>query len=57
MKNPNPMSVAPIQGAIHGMFRLDVHPKIKRPPAKKTDPTIMGGSRASGTALFPLATY
>jgi len=52
VKNPKPMQTKPIMGAIHGIFLLEVQPKMKRPPEKKTEPIIIGGRRASGTALL-----
>ena len=53
MKKPKPMQKSPMQGANQKMSLLDVHPKINKPAAKSTDPAIMGGRRASGTALLP----
>lgn len=55
MKNPNPMQKSPIHGASQKTWRGDVHPKMKRPATKNIPPIIMGGRRASGTALLPLA--
>ena len=55
VKNPNPMQTSPIMGAIQWMDLEEVHPKMKRPPEKKTEPIIIGGRRASGTALLLFA--
>jgi hypothetical protein len=33
----------------------DVQPKMKSPAVKNTEPIIIGGRRASGTALLPFA--
>lgn len=106
VKKPNPIMAAAIHGASQVVYRLDVHPKTKRPveiyesafllqskliriqttprcfkslllpkqvqpetrsgigrtgsetyipPAKKMDPNIIGGRRASRTALLPAA--
>ena len=41
--------------AIHGMLLSEVHPKANSPAANITDPIIIGGRRASGTGLQPLA--
>jgi hypothetical protein len=56
VKKPKPMQTKPMTGANQNMLADEVHPNMKSPPAKKTDPTIIGGGRASGTALLPLAT-
>jgi hypothetical protein len=53
VKNPKPIHTRPMTGASQNMLSKDVHPKIKRPAAKKIDPIIIGGRRASGTALLP----
>jgi len=50
------MQTKPMTGANQNMLVDEAHPNMKSPPAKNTDPTIMGGRRASGTALLPLAT-
>ena len=55
VKNPKPISTVPMTGANQNTDLDDVQPNIKSPPAKKIDPTIIGGRRASGTALLPLA--
>ena len=34
-----------MHGATQITFRLDVQPKMKRPPAKKIEPTILEGSQ------------
>ena len=53
VKNPNPMHTSPMTGASQKIERGDVQPKMKSPPAKNTEPIIIGGRRASGTALLP----
>jgi hypothetical protein len=41
-----------MQGASQNMCEGDVQPNMKRPAAKNREPSIMGGRRASGTALL-----
>lgn len=48
--NPAPMKAVATVGMAQLYFGLAVHPNQKIPPAKKTPPISMGGSRASGTA-------
>lgn len=55
VKNPKPIRTVPMTGANQNTDLEDVQPNMKSPLAKKTDPTIIGGRRASGTALLPLA--
>ncbi len=55
MKKPKPMQTRPITGVIQKMDLDDVQPKMKSPAVKNTEPIIIGGRRASGTALLPFA--
>ncbi len=55
VKNPKPMDTVATTGATHNIPTGEVQPNMKSPPAKKTDPSIIGGRRASGTGLLPFA--
>jgi hypothetical protein len=54
VKKPKPIQTNSMTGASQNILADEVHPNMKSPAAKKTDPTIIGGRRASGTAFLPL---
>jgi hypothetical protein len=53
VKNPKLIRTVPMTGANQNTALEEVQPNRKSPPAKKTDPIIIGGRRASGTSLLP----
>jgi hypothetical protein len=49
------MQKRPMHGANQKTWEGEVQPKMNSPEAKKTEPIIIGGRRASGTALLLFA--
>ena len=54
MKKPKPIKAAPMHGDIQCIDLLEVHPNRKRPPAKKKEPTIIGGRRGFRDMFVPV---